>query len=109
MNRAIAASSSLESLKSGTASVTISSQKPSSRMSAMESRLAEASPEIAVTAVVEALQVHFVQVQPWPKIAQHSGVAFPLETKPVSKPAWRARRRICPLGCDQAFVIGADD
>ena len=75
-------SSSRESLKPGMSSVTISTQKPIACSRRIVSRIGcEAAAELAVVAIVEALEIDFVEIDPRPQMYSSTcGVPLPFET-----------------------------
>ena len=107
----MARSSPSESLKPGTTSVTTSSQKPM-LVDAPDGVQdgAEAATELVIAAVVEALQIHLVQVHPRAEVFEHlgRGVAVGDETGGKPRRARVAEDRHGPFGGDKRLVIGAD-
>ena len=57
-----------------------------SRRMRVEDRL-EPAAQFAVMAVVKALQINFVQIDPGPRYSSTCGVPLPFETNPVISPA----------------------
>ena len=106
----MAVNSAAESLKPGTTSVTISSQKPISWMRAdgVQDR-AQPAAQFVIVAIVEALQIHLVEVHPGPQIFEHlgSGVAVGDESGDQPGGAGLAKNRDGPFAGDQRLVVSA--
>ena len=67
--------------------------------------------ELAIVAVVEALQVDFVGIDPGPQILEHArrAVAVRNESRHQAGRARFLENRDGPLARDQRLVVGADD
>ena len=75
----------------------------------VEDRL-QASAELAIVAIVEALEVHLVEIDPGMEILEHlrSSVAIRNKRGQQARLAGLAENRNRPFAGDQRLVIGAD-
>src|SRR5712692_11124310 len=71
----------------------------------------QASAELAIVAVIEALQVDLVKLHPWPQVFEHlrGAVSVGNKARYQSSPARFLEDGHGPLARDQRLVVGADN
>ena len=92
--------------------MTISTHRPRACSARIVSRIgSQASAQLAVAAIVEALEIDLVDVEPRREVLDHLRRAIAVRDEPRRQAAraGRLEHRHAPLGGDQRLVVGGDD